>query len=155
MGTIDSSNIEYKIAPPESLFIIGSNSINENGDFYFVDVANINNPVNKRNKRLFDIAMSITLLITSPIIILLTNKKIGFLQNIFQVLLGFKSWVGRQSDEEKIFKGLKKGVLSPAMMIKSESHESTRERLNALYAKDFKIWNDLKLVIRNLKFLGE
>ncbi|HQK98411.1 MAG TPA: glycosyltransferase family 2 protein [Bacteroidia bacterium] len=155
MGTIDSSNIEYKIAPPESLFIIGSNSINENGDFYFVDVANINNPVNKRNKRLFDIGMSLMLFVSSPIVIFIAKNKGGFIQNIFKVLFGAKSWVGKQSDEEKIFKGLKKGVLSPAMMIKTDSHDSTRERLNALYAKDFKVWNDFKLVLRNLKFLGE
>lgn len=154
MGTIDSSNIEYKIAPPESLFIIGSNSINENGDFYFVDVANINNPVNKRNKRLFDIGMSLGLLISSPIIVFATKNKVGFIQNIFMVLFGIKSWVGKQNDDEKIFKGLKKGVLSPAMMIKTESRDRTRERLNALYAKDFKVWNDFKLVLRNLRFLG-
>jgi hypothetical protein len=30
-----------------------------------------------------------------------------------------------------------------------------RERLNILYAKDFKVWNDLRMVISRLRKLGD
>ena len=156
MLRIGRPDVEIKIAPPESLFIIGSNSIHERGDLYFVDVPSINNPINRRNKRLFDISMSIFFLFTSPLLFLLTENKPGFFVNIFKVLLGKKSWVGRDIQRDKIFKGLKAGVLSPSVMAGRNANDPTvRERLNLLYAKDFKVWNDLKIVMGNVGKLGE
>ncbi|MFM9056140.1 MAG: glycosyltransferase [Bacteroidota bacterium] len=147
-------DIELKIAPPESLFIIGSNSIHEKGDLYFVDVPSINNPVNRRNKRLFDIGMSLTLLIASPMLILLISQPFRFLTNCMQVLGGRLSWVGRDPQHDKVL-GLKEGVLNPSCMVPLDSLDATtRERINLLYAKDFKVWNDLKLVLGNLRQLG-
>jgi len=155
MLRIGNDHVEIKIAPPESLFIIGSNSTHENGDLYFVDVPSINNPVNRRNKRIFDICMSLGILILSPILFLFINNKTNFFKNIFMVLFGKISWVGRDQQKDKIFKGLKVGVLSPAMLSeKNKDDGATRERLNALYAKDFKLYNDLKLVLSNIKLLG-
>ena len=155
MLRIGRDEIEIKIAPPESLFIIGSNSIHEKGDLYFVDVPSINNPVNRRNKRIFDVGMSIGLLILSPILFLIVENKLSFFKNIFRVLTGKISWVGRDPQKDKIFKGLKIGVLSPAMLAKKNTDDvATRERLNALYAKDFKLYNDLKLVMGNIFLLG-
>ena len=154
MGTIDSSNIEYKIAPSESLFIIGSNSTNENGDLYFVDVSNINNPINKRNKRLFDIAMSLAFILSFPILFLAVKNKLNFIKNIITVLVGKKSWIGRKSTENEIFKGYKEGVLSPGKNNNLSPSSATSDRINALYAKDFKVTNDLRLVLSNLRYLG-
>lgn len=155
MLRIGNAEIEIKIAPPESLFIIGSNSIHEKGDLYFVDVPSINNPVNRRNKRIFDLSMSLGLLLASPLLFLFVENKWMFFQNIFLVLSGKISWVGRDPQKDKIFKGLKIGVLSPAMLGKKNTDDpATRERLNALYAKDFKLYNDLKLVMGNVNLLG-
>lgn len=68
MLRIGRPDVEIKIAPAESLFIIGSNSIHERGDLYFVDVPSINNPINRRNKRLFDMGVSIFLFHLSPVV---------------------------------------------------------------------------------------
>lgn len=155
MLKIGRPDVEIKIAPPESLFIIGSNSIHEKGDLYFVDVPSLNNPVNRRNKRIFDVCMSLALLILSPVLILLVKERSGFFYNIAAVLRGHKSWVGRDINKDKNFKGLKTGVLSPSMVAGNTSNDTvTRERLNILYAKDFKVSNDLKLVLGNINLLG-
>ncbi len=153
MGTIDSSNIEYKIAPPESLFIIGSNSINENGDFYFVDVSNLNSLVSKRKKRIFDVCVALLFLAFCPLLIWRVKHPINFLLNIFQVLLGIKSWVGRKGDE-KVLRGLKPGVFSPDSMSDTHASEVTKDRLNALYAKEYNWKNDWRMVLSNSKKAG-
>jgi hypothetical protein len=153
MSSVSNSHIEFKIAPPESMFIIGSNSINENGDLYFVDVSNLNSPANKRKKRIFDFCVSIAFLILSPLLILIVKNQVNFLINTFQVLAGVKSWVGKKGDE-KILRGLKPGVLSPASMSTTNDNEVTKDRLNALYAKEFNWRNDWRIVMRGIKILG-
>lgn len=99
--------------------------------------------------------MSLGLLIASPLLFLFVENKLSFFKNIFRVLSGKISWVGRDPKKDKIFKGLKIGVLSPAMLAKKNTEDvATRERLNALYAKDFKLYNDLKLVMGNVFLLS-
>ena len=53
-----SKDVEYKIAPPESMFIIGSSSV-DNPKLYVIDINSISKSVNKRNKRVMDIALSL------------------------------------------------------------------------------------------------
>ena len=56
--------------PEKSISIIGSQSKNHSGELYTIDVAyKINQPINKRNKRLMDIFISILFLFTFPIFI--------------------------------------------------------------------------------------
>jgi hypothetical protein len=66
LGTV---NLDYKIAPPESLTVIGSNSINTPGDLYLIDFNSLNNPVSKRNKRLFDVLASLVILVLFPFLV--------------------------------------------------------------------------------------
>ena len=55
-------DIEYKIAPPESISIIGSNSIHTAGDLYVVNINSISKRSNKRKKRVFDIGFALNFL---------------------------------------------------------------------------------------------
>lgn len=149
-------DIEYKIAPPESLFIIGSNSINDNGDLYLVDVNTLNNPVNKRNKRLFDILTSTGFLIASPLLIFVVKQPLNFLANIFSVWSGNKTWVAPYFEGNQIAtKNLKKGILSPADGLKNPiQNENLISRLNVLYTREYKVMNDANIVWKNLRQLG-
>jgi GT2 family glycosyltransferase len=153
MSSVSNSHIEFKIAPPESMFIIGSNSINENGDLYFVDVSILNSPTNKRKKRIFDVSVALLFLALSPLLIWMVKQPINFLINTFQVLSGMKSWVGRKGDE-KILRGLKPGVLSPSSISDTNASEVTNDRLNALYAKEYNWMNDWRMVVKGVKGLG-
>ena len=59
---LSHANVDYKIAPQESISIIGSNSIDTQGELYSLDFNLIAKSSNKRIKRLFDILSSIILL---------------------------------------------------------------------------------------------
>jgi len=151
------SQVDYKIAPENSLSIIGSNSIHTRGDMYTVLVNSVDKPSNKRNKRLFDVFTSILLLPVSPVLVFIMRKPAGFVKNIFCVLFARKSWVGfyPQSIDENHLPKIKKGVLTPldGMKIRMQDEE-TRSNLNMLYARDYNVWKDLNIVLFAFRDLG-
>ncbi len=69
MSELKHMQVDYKIAPAESLSIIGSNSINTSGDLFALELNSIDKTANRRNKRFLDIVASITLLLSLPITI--------------------------------------------------------------------------------------
>ncbi|MCX6231775.1 MAG: glycosyltransferase [Bacteroidetes bacterium] len=158
MSALKSKTIDYKIAPPESLYIIGSNSINTSGDLYIIDINAINKPDNKRNKRLLDLGLAILFLIFSPLLIFIQKKPLGFISNIFKVGFSQKTWVGYCIDKDTAVSNLpaiKKGVLSPCDILSNKTlNPDTIERLNLLYSRDYKIMNDLSIIFRHLRKLG-
>ncbi len=156
MHTLVAADVDFKIAPPESVSIIGSNSIDTAGDLYMIDVNSISKSKNKRNKRLFDVLSSALFIMLSPILILVQEHKIGFLKNSLSVLLGFKSWVGYGNDEQDHLPTLKPSVLSPSDAIPNVNiTPDTRNRLHLAYSKDYKIENDLNIVWKAFKKIGQ
>ena len=155
MHTLVSSDVDFKIAPPESLSIIGSNSIDTAGDLYMIDVNSISKPKNKRNKRLFDILSSLLFIALLPVFIFIQKNKAGYIRNVFSVLLGFKSWVGYGNEMNDLLPKLKPSVLSPADAIKNINiNNETRSRLHLAYSKDYRVENDLNIVWKSLNKLG-
>jgi O-antigen biosynthesis protein len=153
-----SSDVNFKIAPPESLYIIGSNSIETSGELYTINVNAISKNSSRRNKRLFDLASSFFMLATLPAGILIVKKPIGYIRNILLVLLGFKSWVSYipfQVNSQNRLPKIKKGVLSPADPLKSFPDENNILKINQLYAKDYKIGNDLSIIGKCIRELGK
>lgn len=150
MSGVRGGEVEYKIAPPESLFIIGSNSINTNGDLYTIDINSIIKPGNRRSKRLFDVFASLGLLALLPIVLLTKGRKL--VTQIPPVLIGQKSWVGYNTTVETAdLPKIKPGALSPADGYKNmELNEVTLRNLNTLYAKDYRWGNDLNVVIKSI-----
>ncbi len=159
MSGLVQTDVDFKIAPPESLFLVGSNSIESSGDLYVIDINSITKPENRRNKRLFDITASLILLFCSPILLFQVEEKIGFLKNIFYVITGIKSWVGYHSDKQKdenTFNPLpqiKNGVLFPSDAI-SSSPIKNNIKLNFLYSKDYTVFQDIKIVLSALRKTG-
>lgn len=155
MLTTSKADIEYKIAPEESVFIIGSNSINDNGSLYFVDLNAINLPTNKRNKQLMDFAVAMLMLITFPFGIFVVQNPYQFLKNILNVLIGKLTWVSYASTPAVTSKKFKHGILTPLdSFINFNPDLPTIERLNMLYAKEYNVYEDLRIIFKNLKKLG-
>ncbi len=151
----NQSNVEYKIAPPESLYIIGSNSINERGDLYLVDIQSINNRVNRRNKRLFDLGASVVLMLISPLLIFALPSPLRFIKNWVNVIFGKNSWVGLSQNPTNSQIKFRKGVLTPLDIFNETIFDITvQNRLNALYAKDYKVYNDARIIINGWRNLG-
>jgi GT2 family glycosyltransferase len=152
------NEVEYKIAPPESLFIIGSSSVNNPGELYVIDTNSISKSVNKRNKRLTDILLCILFILLSPVLIFVQKNPGGYFSNLLNVLTGKNSWVGYDTQTSSANTGLpsiRKGILNPLDMITNKKlDESTVLRLNSLYAKDYHVNTDLNIIRRSLRNLG-
>ena len=157
-GMLDLTHLEvdYKIAPPESISIIGSNSIHTAGDLYVVNMNAISKASNKRKKRFFDIGSSLIYLILSPLIIWFFKKKTSFLKNIFWILTGRKSWIGYilVPDTYEELPVLKTGVLNPGDLFTELTLDIEKKRqLNMLYAKDYGIFTDAEILLKGWKNL--
>jgi GT2 family glycosyltransferase len=148
--------VDFKIAPPESLSIIGSNSINTAGDLYIIDTNSISKPENQRKKRVLDIGVALLLLVFSPILFFLQEKKTGFLKNCILVLFGIKTWVGYENNLGLTsLPEIKKGVLSPSSLIeKSNQNQQETMKINLVYAKDYKPERDLTIIFKKITKLG-
>jgi hypothetical protein len=156
MSHISSSDIEFKIAQPNSLYLIGSNSIDTAGDLYVLEIDKITKSSNKRNKRAFDFIVSLISILLSPLLIWFFNNKSKYIRNIWQVFIGQKSLVGYSLDPKdhmlKLPK-IKKGILTPTENEKDDSDDSLRAKLNLIYARDYSIFTDLQILIVNWKKL--
>lgn len=159
MALINNPAVDYKIAPEESLFIIGSNSVDNPGDLYTIDINfNISKANNSRNKKILDIALSFIFLLTLPIHLLFISNRIQFIKNIFAVLFQTRSWVGyiNTTINNKELPKILKGIIDPSSALKNNlgHDEQTYKRLNLLYAKHYQIEKDLNLIWRGYKNLG-
>jgi hypothetical protein len=158
MSEVTTRDLEYKIAPPESMFIIGSNSLDKSGELYVVDINSISKWTNRRNKRLLDVFLAFFFVLASPLLIFFQKHPGGYFRNIFQVLSGRASWVGYASRPNSTLETLPKirsGILNPLdAQSQSELDEQTVNRLNSLYAKDYQIYSDLNIIWRGIRFLG-
>lgn len=154
MLSLVAKNIEFKIAPPESLSIIGSNSIDTAGELYVIDLNNIAKPENKRKKRLLDITVAGMLLMFFPIAMLFQKKPFRFIANSIKVLFGINTWVGYGSAIRKDLPAIKPSVLTPADAVPSPI---TNERFNVLllnYSKEYKPENDVRIILKAFGKLG-
>lgn len=148
------SKIEYKIVPEDSWSIIGSHSSNKAGELYTIDIElGINKVENKRSKRTFDLIASIFLLALSPLLIIISKKPTGLLSNILKVLLNLKTWVGYTSEGNLNLPQLKANIL-PTYNINKDIELEHKHRLDFLYAKDYSVWIDFEILMRNLRNLG-
>jgi hypothetical protein len=155
MTVIDSSKIDFKIAQPDSFSLIGSNSIETAGDLYVLDINSITKTENIRSKRTFDVALGFLLLAGSPFLIwFIENKKI-FLKNILSVLYGKYSLVGYFGLNSKVSAQLpriKTGILNPIDSL-SFPDVTLTDKLNLIYARDYSVGKDLRILIKAWKKL--
>jgi hypothetical protein len=151
MLDLTSLDLDFKIAPPESISIRGSNSIHTAGDLYVIHINAITKPANKQKKRLFDMAASLAILLISPVVIWFVNDKSKLLKNIFNVFIGKNSWVGYVDNATNTAElpELKPGILSPADMFRNNSTEiDMNNRLNILYARDYSFLTDAEILLK-------
>lgn len=157
MSQVYSRQLDYKIAPQNSGSIIGSNSISTLGDPFIIDIDSIARPRNRRNKRLTDLLITLMLIPAIPVTLFLVHQPFGLITNLMKVLIGLKSWVGYTHTEQSLQKlpGLKPGVLSPADAFPDRKLDAdTLMNLNLLYAKHYRIINDIEIVLAGFQYLG-
>ena len=157
MTRVIGTSVDFKIAPPESLSIIGSNSINTAGDLYTIHFNSIGKASNRRNKRLFDAVSALLLLITFPFWFLFVKGHFRSVANTIRVLLGFRTWVGYldpDSNDLSNLPHLKNGILNPGFHLQSDNLSADRiKEVNVVYAKDYRVFNDLLIIARNFRMI--
>lgn len=157
MALVERKNLAFKIAPPESLYIIGSNSIDKGGDLFIMDINAISLPANRRKKRTLDIVLSLIFLVSFPLSIWFVKNKIGFIGNSAKVLVGILTWVGYAESDPHLSQlpNLKRAVVSPLDTLKHIiAPEDTARKLNTVYARAYSIRNDLSIVSVAYRRLG-
>lgn len=157
MSEMKDLPLDFKIAPPESLSIIGSNSINTSGDLYVIEINAITRIVNRRNKRMLDFLVSLGLLGLFPVFLFIVRRPLGLIRNIFLVMFGKRSWVGYcHVDDQKVhLPGIRGGVLDPTDAISPEPlNGEVASRVNILYARNYKVTNDLNILYKGIRKLG-
>lgn len=139
MATLKTTGVEYKIAPADGDFVIGSDNILSRENLYLDNLDTISTDTARRRKRLFDIGSAVLLLLLSPILFWFQHRKRLYFAHCLQVLCGFSSWVG--------YRG-RKGVFYPSDITPNPSPEM-QERLLLRYMRNYKTSTDMAILFRN------
>ncbi|TFH26427.1 MAG: glycosyltransferase, partial [Bacteroidia bacterium] len=155
MSRLIGTSVDFKIAPPESMSVIGSNSINTAGDLYTIHFNSIAKAANRRNKRLFDASTSFLLFFTFPLWFLFVKGHVRSVGNTLRVLFGKCTWVGylrAGHPQQPELPKLKEGILNPGIHLPTESLSPERiNEINVVYSKDYRPFNDLLIITRNFR----
>lgn len=140
MAHLRTTGVEYKIAPSESDYIIGSESVLSPNDLYIAELDTISTDTSRRRKRLFDIGTALALLLLSPVLFWFQKHKGRYYGHCLSVLVGTLTWVGYTNH---------RGVFSPADMLRGDTTEQLRERLTLRYMRHYSTTTDFTILMRN------
>lgn len=156
MRELQGADLEFKIAPPESQFIIGSNSIHAQGSWYAQDFNSIDKPGNRRAKRLLDLVLAFIALLTAPILMWVFRRPFNYLGNALKVFWGAKTWVSYAPNVDgQALPKLRSGVIGLEIALSKDRREKAlQNQLNLLYAKDYDWQKDLAFIWRYRRHLG-
>lgn len=140
--------ISYKIVPEESLSIIGSGNKNEPGELYTIEVRyNISQPLERRNKRMFDIGACIFLLLVLPCWAIFSSRRKTIASQWWRVFTGSKTWVGYSPGLQKPLPPVKPGVFTVNEGFALSANDiSTIGRLHFFYARDWDVSRDAEVM---------
>ena len=155
MNRLQDRQLEFKIAPEDSLSLIGSNSIFTSDELYALPLQSIYQKRCRRQKRTFDVVSSVVLLLLFVFDIWFVERKGGFVRNLFDVLFGRKSWVGLRLTVSESEKPLAPSVLHPADAYPNNAFsDEMLVRLEEIYARDYSVRNDLGIMTKSFGKLG-
>ncbi len=148
--------INARFHSKDSQSIVGSDSKDTSGEFVAVyGNFELGQPYQRRRKRMVDLAVALSIIITFPIHLVLCGGKIIY--NALLVLTGKKTWVG-YSQSTTILPPLRKGVLSTNGFPASDSPPLKKEslvKIDEWYARNYHWLQDVKLVAKHYKKLGQ
>jgi GT2 family glycosyltransferase len=147
MADTANLSLEYKIAQPDTSYLIGSSSIDQAGAYYNLHFDALQLPANKRLKRLFDVLMSLIFLCLSPLLIWKYKNPQRFMRNLVQIALGQLSFVGigTPSPSSKKVKGF---ILRPQF-----NQDQAFDLQAFIYMKSYRLSYDLLSVWNQLHML--
>lgn len=151
--------LSYKISGDKEMSIIGSPSKNNIGELYTFDIKfQIDQPEERRSKRIFDVLVSFSFLIFFPVLFAFFKNSRRFAQNSYDVWRGKKTWVGYCMNDQKLsdLPEIRNGIVQISRGFDiSGLNEADIHSLNVKYAKDFSVQQDLDILLRNWKHLDK
>ncbi|MBL8010026.1 MAG: glycosyltransferase [Flavobacteriales bacterium] len=151
-----TSGAVFKIAQPDGQAIISPNSIESLQDLLVLEAHAVNSPASRRTKRIADVVVSVVLMLTLPVNLWFVRQRRGYVANLWQVLLGRRTWVGYHRHPARAAKlpHLQRGVLDPVRALGVPADALIVDRLNLMYAKDYRVWDDLRYIRRGFALMG-
>lgn len=141
-------DVDFKIALHGGDSIVGSNSVDNHGELYSLDLMTLAKPVTRRQKRIFDMLSSILILLFSPILWTVVRKPSVVIKNALPVLIGKKTWIGFSSpNPPHSYPTLKPSVYPFG---KGTRQAAPTANLDAYYARNFSIRTEVVELFQNL-----
>ena len=130
-------------------FDISSFAYNKSAeDLYAEELRTIATPLNRRNKRLLDMACALVLIVLTPVLVWFQKKRKNYLPHCWQVLTGHMTWVGTDGGATR------KGVFGPEDSLPHRAKAISpelKERLHLRYMRNYKLTTDLLIILNNLR----
>ena len=139
MAELKTTGVDYKIAPSESDYIIGSETVLTPNELYITELNTVSTDTSRRTKRLFDAGTALLLMMLSPLLFWFQQRKGRYYGDCLRVLTGRLTWVGYTGRE---------GVFTPADIMHNASEEM-RERLMLRYMRHYRTATDWTILLRN------
>ena len=139
MAQLKTTGVDYKIAPAEGDYIIGSESILTADELYLSKLDTISTDTARRSKRLFDIGTSLLLILLSPALFWFQRRKKNYFGDCLHVLTGRRTWVGYTGHA---------GIFSPSDLLTSASTDM-QQRLMLRYMRHYRTSTDWNILLRN------
>lgn len=147
-----------KFHADHSLSIVGSHSKNSSGEFVTKENGfKLSHPNNRRLKRLIDVIIAFTGLITFPIHLMIVKKPVSFFANCFAIIVAQKTWIS-YAVQEKNLPRLRKGVIACngiPISVKQQLPAESLQMVDYWYARDYTPLADLRLIKKVYRKLGD
>ena len=146
------SSLRFRFHAMDSCSIVGSDSDDSTGEAITSEtIFNLEQPNNRRLKRLIDIITAVVMIVLFPIHFIMTKRPFHLLRNCFAVLVGEKTWIGYNTTNSSSLPRLRKAVISTNGKIMAEPNDNS---INYWYAKNYEPLQDIRLIVKNYKHLG-
>ncbi len=149
--------VEFKVALPEGSPIVGSSSVERPGELYLIELNALSQQGNRNRKRGLDLLLSFVFLTLLPVLLVPVKQRKNFVENIFRVIKGSRTWVGYcPVPGHQDLPPLPRGILCPGSMLVSsgQQQEEVLRNMNQTYARNYHLTLDLRIILRNLRKLG-
>lgn len=151
------AHCRIKIHLPHTESIVGSHSKDSSGEALSSENGyQIQNPYNRRLKRLIDVTVALLGLLSFPIHLFFIKKPFHFIANCVSVLLARKTWIGYTQPEPNL-PALRPPVLAGNGVTPAANTvlpAGSRQMVDYWYARDYEPMADLRQIVASYRMLG-
>ena len=118
---------------------------------------NLAKPAIRQSKRVLDIGVAMLLLLSFPFHVFMVKKTGGLWRNIWRVIKAHATWIGYTCEGENV-PALPPGILQTNGRSAAQNkllNKSALQVLDKRYALNYQYWQDISLLRKGFRFLGD